>query len=79
MIGALTGRSESGQGQNQPVQKIQHRSGVEKVRGEGTDVAGGDFHHAAGDQTCRSQGGTQVKFCRGRDPRSAAFGIDAGW
>ena len=33
----------------------QHRSRVEKVRREGTDVAGGDFHHVAGNQTRRGQ------------------------
>ena len=55
--------------QDEPVQEIQHRSRVEKVWGEGTDVAGGDFHHVAGHQTRRGQGGTQVEFCGSGDAR----------
>ena len=64
--------------QDEPVQEIQHRGRVEKVWREGTDVAGGDFHHVAGHQTCRGQGGPQVEFCGSGDARSLAFGIDAG-
>ncbi len=46
--------------------KIQHRSGVEKIWSQGNHFAGGNFHHVAGHQTCRSQGRPQVEFCRSR-------------
>ena len=58
-------------------QKIQYRSGVEKVRGKRNHVAGGDIYHVARHQTRRSQGGTQVELRRSGDARSEPFGIDA--
>src|SRR5450631_1220649 len=51
---------------------------LKKIRGKGTDVAGGDFHHVAGHQTRRGQGGAQVEFCGSGDARSRTLGIDAG-
>jgi hypothetical protein len=52
--------SQPDQGQNQPVQEIQHRGRVEKFWSQGNHFAGRHVHHVAGHQTRRGQANRDV-------------------